>query len=66
MLTHVIVLMFMLMLMRLWKPGLSGEEYENGEKHFRSNEQKATLHVQHIFAIKTEMESSNCLCIRVI
>ena len=32
MLTHVIVLMFMLMLMRLWKPGLSGEEYENGEK----------------------------------
>ena len=30
MLKHVIVLMFMLM--RLWKPGLSGEEYENGEK----------------------------------
>ena len=27
---------------------------------------KATLHVQHTFAIKTKTESGNCLCIRVV
>ena len=27
---------------------------------------KATLHVQHTFAIKTKLESGKCLCIRVV
>ena len=64
-LTHVLVLM--LMLMRLWKPGLSREENENGEKTTLGlMSKKATLHVQHTFAIKTKTESGNCLCIRVV
>ena len=52
----------MLMIMRLWKPGLSGEENENGEKTTLGlMSKKATLHVQHTFAIKTKTESDNCL-----